>query len=168
MKFFLISNFVEMFFGQQAWRSVEYNCVKDWSVTPSLKLKYYLVNFVIKVGRVGQEGHQLVEKESPYCGLFVVVLDVDVDDVNSLTSTFATQTYSGIVVRSFSTCANSLNTTILSSTTKREVVQNLIVDPFLGSEYDVILSFCCLKALRTPFDPPISVQHVQYTILSVH
>ena len=57
MKFFLISNFVEMFFGRQAWRSGEYNCVKDWSVTPSLKLKYYLVNFVIKVGRVGQEGH---------------------------------------------------------------------------------------------------------------
>ena len=69
--------------------------------------------------------HQLVEKEGPYCGLFVVVLDVDVDDVNSLSSTLATQTYSGIVVISFSTCANSLNATILSSTTKREVVQNL-------------------------------------------
>ena len=69
--------------------------------------------------------HQLVKKESPYCGLFVVILDVDVDDVNCLTSTFATQAYSGIVVRSFSTCTNSLNATILSSTTKREVVQNL-------------------------------------------
>ena len=45
-----------MFFGRQAWISVEYNSMENWSATPPLKLKYDFVNFVIKVGRVGQKG----------------------------------------------------------------------------------------------------------------
>ena len=64
--------------------SVEDDRVQDGPLAARLELLHELVDLVVHVGRVREHLHQLAEEEGADGGLFVVVLDVHVDDVGGL------------------------------------------------------------------------------------
>ena len=83
----------------------------------------------------------------------MIVLDINVDDVNGLTSGDARVVGVGVTPTAGSEC---------------KVVEDLVVDPLFSCQDEVVLSLSGLEALWAMFDPAVAVKHVQDPVLCVH
>lgn len=120
--------------------SIEHDAMENIFVVFRFEVVANFVNFVVEIGSFGEHRNKIGDKKCTGDCFLVVVLNVNVDNVNRN------------VARAFSVL---------------EKLDDLIVNAFLASNDHIKLLGTSLKSFGSQFDSPVSVEHVQESVLCV-